>query len=119
MNLFVQTLLGIIALIAGVSLLYFFMAGLSTGVNFLFLILALVFVGVGGFLFFRVSKIQNGIPQDSVAVEPVPAESGSKLLAKNNQMVKEWSQATNKKENLKAVQMAVSAEVQVKTEEGK
>jgi hypothetical protein len=117
MKLFVQTGLGIVLLIAGVSLLYFFISGLSKGFNFIFLILSLVFIGAGTFLFFKVSKIANGIPEESAAIEPVPAESGSKLLEKNNQIVKDWTQATNKKENLKSVQMAVSAEVQAKSEE--
>jgi membrane protein implicated in regulation of membrane protease activity len=115
MNIFIQTLLGIIALIVGVSLLYFFMAGLSTGVNFLFLILSLVFIGAGTFLFVRVSKIENTNPELNEASTKDSVQTNSKLLDKNNQMIKEWSQLNSKKDNLKAVQMAVGAEVQAKS----
>src|SRR6266550_8426586 len=110
MKLFVQTFLGIVALIAGVALLYFFFSGLNSGVNFIYLIFSFILIGIGAFLFVKVSKLANSSPEPSVEV--VPAESGSKLLEKNNQIVKDWEQANDKKENLKAVQMAVGAEVQ-------
>lgn len=115
MKLFVQTALGILALIAGVALLYFFMSGLSKGANFIFLILSIIFIGVGAFLFFRVSKLQNAIQEGN----DIATESGSKLLQKNNQMIKDYGQANGKKENLKAVQIAVGAEATAIAEEGK
>ncbi len=119
MKTFVQTIVGVVALISGISLFYFFMAGLSTGFNFIFLILSLLFIGAGGFLFYRVSKMVNANPEMSPALEPAPTETGTKLLEKNNQLVKDYSQTNYKKDNLKAVQMAVSAEATVVAEEGK
>src|SRR5438874_11036987 len=104
MKLFVQTGIGIVALIAGVSLLYFFFLGLSSGFNFVFLLLSLVLISVGAFIFIRVSKMTNTIPETPKAFEPVPAENGSKLLEKNNQLVKDWEQVNTKKDSLKAVE---------------
>lgn len=117
MKLFIQTGLGIAALLIGVTLLYFFMSGLGKGANFIFLALSLVFIGAGAFLFIRVAKIQNAI-QEGIT-EPIAAESGTKLLQKNNQMIKDYNQANGKKENLKAVQLAVGAEATAIAEEGK
>lgn len=118
MKLFVQTGIGIVALIAGVSLLFLFFSGLSAGVNFIFLILSLVLIGAGAFMFVRVSKIENTSPESTnMQIAPAEAESGSKLLEKNNQLVQEWSNTTNKKDHLKAVQIAVSAEQQAKKED--
>lgn len=119
MKLFIQTFLGIVALIAGISFLYFFMSGLSTGFNVILLLLSLILIGIGSYLFFRVSKIANAIPQNSAAIEPVPVDSGSKLLEKNNQMIKDYNQQNSKKDNLKAVQIAVGAEATTIAEEGK
>lgn len=115
MNLIVQTLLGIIGLIAGVILLYLFISGLSKGPNFIFLILSVLFIGAGAFLFIRITKLQNAIQEGTEKV----AESGSKLLEKNNQMINEYGQANSKKDNLKAVQLAVGAEATTIAEESK
>jgi hypothetical protein len=115
MKLFIQTASGIIALIAGVLFLYLFISGLSKGANFVFLILSFIFIGIGGYLFVKVSKIANTIPESGVEV--VSAESGSKLLKKNNQMIEEWSKTNSKEESLKAVQIAASAQQQVAKEQ--
>ena len=116
MNIIVQTFLGLFALLGGVILLYLFMAGLSTSVNLVFLILSLVFLCGASFLFIRVSKITNSA---TVLKDTETIEGGSKLLAKNNQLIKDYSQSNNKKDNLKAVQIAVSAEATAVAEEGK
>lgn len=115
MKLFIQTILGIGALIAGVSLLYFFMTGLSTGVNFILLILSIIFIGAGGFLFIRVSKIENAIPE--AGSEVASKETGSKLLEKNNQMIQDWGKVNTKKDNLKAIQIAANAQEQATKEQ--
>ena len=118
MNIIVQTFLGLLALVGGVALLYFFMAGLSTGVNFLFLIISLVLIGVGSFLFFRVSKIANSSPElTQASTKETSKQANSKLLERNNQIAKDWAQLNSKKDTLKSVQMAVSAEVQAKADQ--
>jgi len=119
MIIFIQTISGVVSYFAGISLLYFFISRLSTNVNYIFLITSLIFLASGTYLFIRVSKFTNSVSDESKAVEVVPADGGSKLLEKNNQMVKEWNHTTNKKDNLKAVQIAVSAEATAVAEENK
>jgi hypothetical protein len=118
MKMFIQTVLGIVALLAGISLLYFFISELSTGFNFIFLILSVIFIGAGGFLFFRVSKIENTIPDNANSLQPVSAEGGSKLLEKNNKMVQDWAKTNSRKESLKAIEMAAAAQAQAAKEQG-
>src|SRR6185437_2597785 len=98
MKLVIQTILGILALIAGISLLYLLISGLNNGVNYIFLILSLVFIGGGGFLFVRVSKLANA---DTVqGMDKTLTESGSKLLQKNNQIISDYSDTNVKKDHL-------------------
>jgi len=112
MNLVVQTLLGIVGLLVGVVLLYFFMSGLGKGPNFIFLALSLVFIGAGAFLFIRISKLQNAIQEGTESV----TETGSKLLDKNNKMIQSWDKTNSRKESLKAIEMAAAAQAQATKE---
>jgi hypothetical protein len=116
MKMFGQTSLGIVSLIAGVLLLYFFISGLNTNFNILFLILSIILVGIGAFLFLRVSKMANSISEPNLEI--VPSESGSKLLEKNNKMIQDWDKTNTKRDNLKAVQMAAGAQAQSVKEQG-
>jgi len=109
MKLFIQTMLGIVALLAGVALLYFFLSRLSSGFSYIFLILSIVLIGVSAFLFFKVSKIANFVPEASVEVPST--ESGSKLLEKNNQMVEAWNKTNRTNDTLKTIQMEASAQI--------
>jgi len=112
MNLVVQTLLGIVGLLVGVVLLYFFMSGLGKGPNFIFLALSLVFIGAGAFLFIRISKLQNAIQEGTESA----TETGSKLLDKNNKMIQSWDKTNSRKESLKAIEMAAAAQAQATKE---
>ncbi len=110
MNLFIQTLLGIIALIGGVTLLYFFIVGLNISVNFLFLILSFVLICVGSFLFIRVSKLENSSTEkDTVTAASTTEAKAAKLLEKNNKMIQEWNKTNQTKDSLKMVELAVAA----------
>jgi hypothetical protein len=111
MKIVVQTGIGVLALLGGVFLLYLFISQLNANTNIIFLIIALALFGVGAFLFVRVAKIENAVAQNSDSQEKIN-ETGSKLLEKNNQMIQEWGKTNSKKDNLKAVQIAASAQQQ-------
>lgn len=111
MKIVVQTGLGVVTLLGGVGLLYFFISQLSTSANLIFLIIALALFGVSGFLFFRVAKIENAISETTDSKEALK-ETGSQLLEKNNQMIQDWGKVNTKKDNLKAIQIAANAQAQ-------
>ena len=116
MKIVVQTGLGVVALLGGVGLLYLFISQLSASLNIIFLVIALVLFGVGGFFFFKVAKIENAIPEATDPQETVK-ETGSKLLEKNNQMIEDWGKVNTKKDNLKAIQIAANAQAQAAKEQ--
>ena len=116
MKIVVQTGLGVLALLGGVSLLYLFISQLNANINILFLFIALALFGAGGFLFFRVAKIENAIPETTDTQEK-PGETGSKLLDKNNKMIQDWTKTNSKNDNLKAIEIAASAQQQATKEQ--
>lgn len=116
MKIVVQTGLGVVALFGGVGLLYLFISQLSTSANIIFLIIALVLFGVSGFLFFKVAKIENAIPEATDS-QGTLKETGSQLLEKNNQMIQDWGKVNTKKDNLKAIQIAANAQAQAAKEQ--
>lgn len=116
MKIVVQTSSGVVALLGGVFLLYLFISQLNASTNIIFLVIALALFGVGGFLFIRVAKIENAIP-DGTDDKAKLKESGSKLLEKNNQMIEDWGKVNTKKDNLKAIQIAANAQQQAAKEQ--
>src|SRR5258708_8429932 len=105
-----QTFLGILFALGGIYVLYLYIISINTGANLLFLILSLLLIGGGVFLFIKASKSESAVDSKIPLIKPsdksdIKAES---LLAKNNAMFSEWNKTNDTKENLKIFQLSPS-----------
>ena len=117
-----KSLLGIVGLILtlpGLGLVFLFMTS-SGGNNLIELPLAVILVGGGLFLIGKgltdVVASKTGIDTSQPAVEPVVDKGAlEERLARNNQMVHEYSKTSNTKDQLKVMQIAANANTQSST----
>lgn len=111
-----QTLIGIILAFAGIVLLYLFLTSLNNHPNYLFIGLSLLTFGGAVFLFIRAEKTDPVIldrtePESESITIPFIPKGGKKspdTLARNNEMVKEWTETNSKRDKLKVAQIAAT-----------
>jgi hypothetical protein len=111
-----QSLFGVILTFAGIFVLYLFITSLDKQANFLYFGLSLVLVGGAIFLFIRAEKsdpliLKRTEPEsESITIPFIPKKEKNTpdVLAKNNEMVKEWNETNAKRDKLKAAQISAT-----------
>jgi len=108
-----QSFLGVILVLGGVYLLYLFISSLNKQENILFLGLFFLLVSGGVFLLIRAGKSDTVILKrtapdviDDVQSLTFGKEKLSNQLAKNNQMLAEWTKTNNTKTMMKMLEIS-------------
>jgi hypothetical protein len=108
-----KTFFGLIVLLGGLYLAYFYISNLNT-LNPLILLLSLVLVVSGIILLIRVGKsgetIMVDLQEKNLEENQPQPEKGENFLEKNAKISAEWSRTVEKKDKLKTLEIAAAAE---------
>jgi hypothetical protein len=112
----ILTALGLTLSISGIQTIYFYITHLDEGASILFLLLAIVLIGVGIYLLMRAGKsdvtvftrlknFRNKNTGDSQVL--------AQVLEKNNELTKEWDKTIEKRDRLKMLEISTAAAADV------
>jgi hypothetical protein len=98
-------LIGIVIIIQGIYVWYVYMTTFLTEGNHILFGLAIFQVGVGIYILFRSSKSNEPkIQTDEYGFTIKPASPKDSLLARNNELSKNWQKTTEFRDKLKMIQ---------------
>ena len=107
-----QTFLGILALIAGIYLLYLSITGLNTGGFPWMLLVSFLLFGAAVFCFVRAGKsdatVMTKADVSAIATETDDhsKEAPANILNRNNEMIKQYNQTAKAREELKMLELS-------------
>jgi biopolymer transport protein ExbB/TolQ len=107
-----KTFLGIILLIAGFGLAYFYLSNINNGASGLLLIPAFLIVIVGVVILARAGKSAEKVimnQKDTPEIQHNASQNGS-ILQKNNEMTQEWSKSLETRDKLRLLEMTTNEE---------
>lgn len=119
---FLKTILGLILLAAGIGMGYYYLSNIDNGASALLLIPALCIPAAGIYLLLKAGKSDATIilkPKGlTEAVKDVTDKDGPNLIEKNNAISEAWAKSVEKRDKMKIIEMAASAEEKKSFEHG-